>query len=238
MRQKRNGMSDKFSLLLLWLICVYFFYLGTTIPDDYSHLLKYIKDLVSTFASFCTIFALFLAYKTYKSWSYQITHPRQFERDLEVVKELNSIHRTCEAFMSVHGFVLPQLVKDMKIDETRKQEWKSFTSFVDKEINNDLKLQFTQNVIHKSYSEFDDFEDAPSVLKDYYTSLCTFINFTNLVRRAGYQSHQIDCDLPLKYHGRVLYLSDLGIGGLLHEELHHNFKKAKLVYKNRWPIQL
>lgn len=232
---------ERESILLGFFICVYFFYLGTSVPEDNSKLLAFIANALTALASICTIAALYFAYKTYMAKEHQITHPKQYDIDMALLREFNEIHKSCVTVLHVHAYNLAQLIHDLKNNKEecdRTEEWEEFVRAAKGVLNINLKMQFSREITFKSYSELDDYEDIPEVLKDYFVSLNKLIDFTLLICNLGYESPLISADGPIEFRGESYCVSDLAIGGALHRDLETHYKNVKAFYKKRWPRQI
>lgn len=200
-------------------------------------------------SSLATIFAMIIAYKSYRNWMYQITHTEQFQTDKLVVDKLNIIHDTCFTFADMDGFRLEQIIYDFK-DNTRnldsealyddaqlELEWKECASRQQTCVNISLFLDFKRNVLRNSVSIFSSHEDIPKEILDYEKALKLYIQVaTRVCHNKTKPSLFLLNSWPYIDNDSTIRIGDLGVDGELFKELDSSYRAVKLFYRNRWHI--
>ncbi|WP_318479052.1 hypothetical protein [Photobacterium leiognathi] len=137
-------MNNKFTIPLFLLVIVFLFYLGTTVNDPQSSLINGVLVLSQILSSITTVIAVVIAFKTYKNWLNQITHPELYRDDKAIMDKLNVIHYKCRDFSDCKGFRIEHIFYEYKIIIEEENHDVDSINFLNNEWNETMREQKKQ----------------------------------------------------------------------------------------------
>ncbi|MFD2179648.1 hypothetical protein [Veronia pacifica] len=245
--------QDKVKASLLFFIITFFFYLGTTINDPKVGLVKLLLDSVQILSGIATVTACFVAYSSYQKWIHQITKPQSYQRDIEVVENLDEIHYKCYMFSDMYGFMIENIIHQYHcaIEDEDEDEDEVYASFDKAELEKEwqetqkkrralidfsLAADFISGVSTKSVHSFGKPKDTPEVLIEYKEALNCYLKTAHTIcvpqLATTYRQFYYRFDAQ-----RDIEIGDLAINGKAFQNLHAAYDRVKDYYRMKWSIE-
>lgn len=244
-----NKIIDNIFIFILLLIFAIAFYAGTTVNDPQFKLMNFLTGFVQIISGIATVLAVIYAAKSYRNWINQITHPHQFDKDLELNELLDEIHNRVYGFALFYGAEIEHIYSeyhkayqngdDNEMDKLSKQKEEIMEDFSKRFINfddecDDIRDYFFCKVYSASKAPFS--TNHPEVMKMYLTALSRYYYNARLLCKTSL-SHETTKDLPLIFingGSRVLKFDDASEIGDSFLKLDSAFKEVKKYYSQKW----
>lgn len=214
---------------------IVFFFAGKQSGYSDANFWVLLKDLASISGSVAAIVTVIIAIGAYDVWKKQITQPHQYQNEVQVFRNLTTIHLEVNQFAIESAYDLERHleigINEMEegFEVTVTPELKSIRNIYFHGVFKDMRGRFVVSVQGPSLSEFAAIADVPKVILDYRKSLYEYIKYVGIA-----VSVLSKAPFRLDFPDGKYSVGDLKDEGVLFLNLERSYEEVRKYYNSKW----